>query len=132
MITRLHHAALCVTDITRSKRFYAEVLGLREVPRPDFDFPGAWYQFDDGSQLHLIVHDTPLALRGTTEIDTRDGHLALRVDSYRGDAGAARSAGHRPRRPVGQQDALGPDLRHGPGRQHRGAERRKGKYPRAA
>lgn len=82
MITRLHHAALCVTDITRSKRFYAEVLGLREVPRPDFDFPGAWYQFDDGSQLHLIVHDRPLALRGTTEIDTRDGHLALRVASY--------------------------------------------------
>ena len=82
MITRLHHAAVCVTDIARSKRFYAEVLGLREVPRPDFGFPGAWYEFGDGSQLHLIVHDTPLALRGTTAIDTRDGHLALRVDSY--------------------------------------------------
>jgi catechol 2,3-dioxygenase-like lactoylglutathione lyase family enzyme len=82
MIIRLHHAAVCVTDIARSKRFYAEVLGLREVARPDFDFPGAWYEFGDGSQLHLIVHDTPLALRGTTTIDTRDGHLALRVDSY--------------------------------------------------
>ena len=81
-ITRLHHSALCVTDIVRSKRFYGEVLGLQEIPRPDFDFEGAWYEFADGSQLHLIVHDTPLALRGTTVIDARDGHLALRVDSY--------------------------------------------------
>ena len=82
IITRLHHSALCVTDIARSKRFYGEVLGLQEIPRPDFDFEGAWYEFADGSQLHLIVHDTPLALRGTTAIDARDGHLALRVDSY--------------------------------------------------
>ena len=92
MITRLHHAAVCVTDIERAKRFYAEVLGLREVARPDFGFPGAWYEFGDGSQLHLIVHETPLALRGTTAIDTRDGHLALRVDSY--EATLAHLQGH--------------------------------------
>jgi catechol 2,3-dioxygenase-like lactoylglutathione lyase family enzyme len=82
MPTRLHHAAVCVTDIDRSKRFYTEVLGLHEVARPDFDFAGAWYEFSDGSQFHLIVHDSPLALRGTTAIDPKDGHLALRVDSY--------------------------------------------------
>lgn len=81
-VTRLHHSALCVTDIARAKRFYGEVLGLQEIPRPDFDFEGAWYEFADGSQLHLIVHETPLALRGTTVVDPRDGHLALRVDSY--------------------------------------------------
>lgn len=81
-IVRLHHAAVCVTDIERARRFYGEVLGLTEVPRPDFDFGGAWYEFDDGSQLHLIVHEGPLTLRGTTSIDTRDGHLALRVLSF--------------------------------------------------
>jgi catechol 2,3-dioxygenase-like lactoylglutathione lyase family enzyme len=79
---RLHHVAVCVTDIDRAKRFYGGVLGLVEVTRPDFDFPGAWYEFADGSQLHLIVHDRPLALRGTTAIDPKDGHLALRVRSY--------------------------------------------------
>lgn len=81
-ITRLHHSAVCVTDIDKAKHFYGEVLGMREVPRPDFPFEGAWYEFDDGSQLHLIVHEAPLTLRGTTAIDPRDGHLALRVDSY--------------------------------------------------
>lgn len=92
-ITRLHHSAVCVTDIERSKRFYAEVLGLQEVARPDFDFEGAWYEFADGSQLHLIVHDTPLALRGTRSIDTRDGHLALRVDSYEATLGRLTALG---------------------------------------
>jgi len=79
---RLHHVAVCVTDIGRAKRFYGDVLGLVEVPRPAFDFPGAWYEFADGTQLHLIVHDTPRTLRGTTAIDVKDGHLALRVKSY--------------------------------------------------
>lgn len=82
LVQRLHHVAVCVTDIDRAKRFYRDVLGLREVARPDFNFPGAWYEFDDGTQLHLIVHDTPRTLRGTTAVDVKDGHLALRVRSY--------------------------------------------------
>src|SRR5512134_2864745 len=82
MVKGLHHTAVCVTEIERSKRFYSEVLGLHEVARPDFDFEGAWYELPDGRQLHLIVHETPRSLRGTTSIDTKDGHLALRVDSY--------------------------------------------------
>lgn len=71
-----------MTDIDRARRFYGEVLGLREVERAPFDFPGAWYELPDGSQVHLIVHDSPLALRGTTTIDSKDGHFALWVESY--------------------------------------------------
>ena len=93
-ISSLHHVAVCVTDIARSKNFYGEVLGLNEVPRPDFPFGGAWYQLADGRQLHLIVHERPLTLRGTTEIDLRDGHFAFGVADLRRDGGAAaRAAG---------------------------------------
>jgi catechol 2,3-dioxygenase-like lactoylglutathione lyase family enzyme len=77
----LHHVSLSVTDLDRAKRFYGEVLGLTEVARPPFDFPGAWYALGD-RQLHLIVHTTPRTLRGTTEIDGRDGHFAMRVENY--------------------------------------------------
>ena len=80
-VETLHHAALCVTDLERAKRFYGEVLGLEELERPPFDFPGAWYSLGD-RQLHLIVHTSPLTLRGTTQVDSRDGHLALRVADY--------------------------------------------------
>ncbi len=80
-IETLHHVSLSVTDLPRSKRFYGDVLGLAELERPAFDFPGAWYSLGD-RQLHLIVHTTPRTLRGTTEIDSRDGHFAARVRDF--------------------------------------------------
>ena len=81
-IESLHHVAVCVTDLARAKQFYGGVLGLKELPRPPFDFGGAWYTLGDGQQLHLIVHPPTLTMRRTTEIDAKDGHLAIRVKSY--------------------------------------------------
>ena len=80
-IRSLHHVAVTVTDIERARRFYGDVLGLREIARPPFDFGGAWYDAR-GQQLHLIVHPPTRTMRRTTEIDSRDGHLALRVANY--------------------------------------------------
>jgi len=81
-ITSLNHVAVCVTDVDRSRRFYGDVLGLKEIDRPPFPFAGAWYELAAGRQLHLIVHDRPLTLRGTIDIDLRDGHLALAVADF--------------------------------------------------
>lgn len=83
MITHigLHHASVIVTDLARAKQFYEQVLGLKEIERPAFDFPGAWYAVGEtGHQLHLIVHDGQTKRNGG--IDTRDGHFAIRVVSY--------------------------------------------------
>lgn len=91
MIDSLHHVAVSVTDLERAKRFYGEILGLEELERPAFDFPGAWYGLGDG-QLHLIVHSTPRTLRGTTQVDSRDGHFAVRVRDY--DQAVARLRAH--------------------------------------
>lgn len=81
-IAFLHHVSVCVTDVERAKRFYRDVLGLVELPRPPLPFGGAWYALGTQQQLHLIAHEAPRTLRGTTAIDGRDGHLALRVASY--------------------------------------------------
>jgi len=81
-VETLHHVSVAVTELGRARQFYGDILGLPEIPRPPFDFAGAWYRVGD-RQLHLIVHpDTP-TVRGTTEIDSRDGHYGLRVRSYR-------------------------------------------------
>ena len=48
--------------------FYGTVLGLRELPRPAFDFEGTWYALSD-RQLHLIVHPPARTLRKTVTID---------------------------------------------------------------
>lgn len=50
----IEHVAIIVTDVERAKDFYSQVMGLREVPRPEsFDFPGAWFQLGD-TCLHLL------------------------------------------------------------------------------
>ena len=49
-----NHVGQCVTDLERSKRFYGELLGLHEIERPPFGFPGAWFSLGDG-QLHLVA-----------------------------------------------------------------------------
>jgi len=92
-ISSLTHIAVCVTELQRSKRFYGGVLGLKEIPRPAFPFDGAWYELADRRQFHLIVHDRPLTLRGTTAIDLRDGHLALGVDDFEGAVSHLTAAG---------------------------------------
>lgn len=90
-IKQLHHISLPVTNLERSKAFYRDVLGLKEIERPAFGFAGAWYGVGDG-QLHLIVHDQPtLRTRG---IDSHDVHFALRVASYRDTVALLRSHGY--------------------------------------
>lgn len=76
----LHHVSLPVTDLERSRRFYLEILGLKEIARPPFDFPGAWFEVG-GGQLHLIVGENS-TFRGEKGLDSRDVHFAIRVRSY--------------------------------------------------
>ena len=46
IVASLHHISVVVTDLARAKAFYSEVLGLRELSRPAFDFGGAWYELN--------------------------------------------------------------------------------------
>lgn len=78
-IIRLDHCSVIITDVERSRRFYGELLGLREINKPrTFDFVVLWYDLGDDT-LHLLLKDKP---------DTRSPrHFALRVQ----DVGAARA-----------------------------------------
>jgi catechol 2,3-dioxygenase-like lactoylglutathione lyase family enzyme len=55
-IESLHHAALPVSDLERAAAFYRDVLGLRELARPDFPFPGKWFEVG-GQQTMSIGFD---------------------------------------------------------------------------
>src|SRR5947209_6597412 len=79
-IAAIHHVSLTVTDLDRSRAFYREILQLREIERPPFGFPGAWFQVGGSQQLHLIVHDR--ATFRNKPLDTRDNHFAVRTPHY--------------------------------------------------
>ncbi|WP_144550216.1 VOC family protein [Bacillus sp. X1(2014)] len=77
----LHHVSLTVTNLEKSKHFYSNILCLKEIQRPNFDFPGAWYEIE-GQQLHLIVLPTSQTIRQDKRLSSREGHFALRVKDY--------------------------------------------------
>lgn len=89
----IHHWSVTVTDVSRAKAFYEGVLGLQEVRRPSFGFPGAWYQLPDGGQVHLIENPRSTALRGVATIDARETHLAFRVQDWEEAIAELRSKG---------------------------------------
>jgi catechol 2,3-dioxygenase-like lactoylglutathione lyase family enzyme len=91
-IEAIHHVSLPVTDLDRSRRFYREILGLEEIDRPPFDFPGAWFGVGPG-QLHLIVGEGQ-TFRTGKGVDSRDVHFAVRVASYDAALGFLRSKGY--------------------------------------
>jgi len=92
-IASIHHVALTVTDLERSRTFYREILSLKEIPRPPFNFPGAWFEFGDFQQVHLIVHDR--ATFREKPLDTRDVHFAVRVPSFQVAVEFLRAKGYR-------------------------------------
>lgn len=73
-IKELNHVAIYVADVEKSIKFYTEILGLKELPRPAFDFPGAWFQLGMEQELHLIGIRTEPVVSGS-----RSNHFALEV-----------------------------------------------------
>ena len=57
----VHHVSVNVRDVEEAAKFYLQVLGLEELPRPDFGFPGMWLRSAD-QEIHLIgveKHEAP-------------------------------------------------------------------------
>jgi glyoxylase I family protein len=77
MIEQLNHVARTTKDLEASRRFYIEVLGCKEISRPNFSFRGAWL-YVGGMQFHLI-EDLNMA-PGPVGINTREGHVAFAVE----------------------------------------------------
>ncbi|WP_420638656.1 VOC family protein [Candidatus Poriferisocius sp.] len=76
-LTQLDHGSVCVGDIDEAVTFYGDVLGLSRIPRPDFGFPGAWFNAG-GFPVHLTTGGT---LRGAdAPLRANESHLAFRVD----------------------------------------------------
>jgi catechol 2,3-dioxygenase-like lactoylglutathione lyase family enzyme len=66
-IRRLDHSALVVRDLGVARRFYGEILGLEEIPRPQsFTFGGCWFR-GAGFELHLILAADTTAPAGFAE-----------------------------------------------------------------
>lgn len=76
----LHHVSIITADLQKSLKFYCEVFGLSEIPRPDFPVRGAWLAC--GSlQVHLVVYPGG-TFRQRATVDRNDWHFAFRTDNF--------------------------------------------------
>jgi catechol 2,3-dioxygenase-like lactoylglutathione lyase family enzyme/uncharacterized protein YunC (DUF1805 family) len=82
-VKSIDHVTLVVKDLARSRRFYVDVLGMREVPRPAFSFAGSWYQAG-ATQIHLILEFEGSGPAGNllpeNRRSSRTQHIAFAVD----------------------------------------------------
>ena len=70
-VAKLDHCSIIITDVERSRRFYRDLLGLKEIHKPrTFDFTVVWFDLGD-HHIHLLLKD---------DADTiSPRHFALRV-----------------------------------------------------
>jgi catechol 2,3-dioxygenase-like lactoylglutathione lyase family enzyme len=73
-IEALDHYNICTADLERARRFYADVIGLRDGERPPFGRPGAWMYLGNQAILHISTARTP----ETHKSDAYD-HVAFRA-----------------------------------------------------
>jgi glyoxylase I family protein len=77
-----HHFQVTVADLERSRAFYGGFLGLPELKRPEFPFPGAWFALTGGQELHIVRVPNP-NWREPRVMEIFETHIALRVESFR-------------------------------------------------
>jgi catechol 2,3-dioxygenase-like lactoylglutathione lyase family enzyme len=74
-LTELNHYFVRANDLEQTRRFYCDVLGFEEMPRPDFPFPGHWLGVGGKVQVHMGPHGIANADRyylGTTPRSATD------------------------------------------------------------
>jgi catechol 2,3-dioxygenase-like lactoylglutathione lyase family enzyme len=70
-LAQIDHCSVIITNVERSRHFYRDVLGMKEIHKPrTFDFVVLWFELGS-QQIHLLLKERPDALSPR--------HFALRV-----------------------------------------------------
>ena len=73
-VVAFEHLNITTADLDRARRFYAEVVGLRDGPRPPFSRQGAWMYLGEQAVVHISTGRAPVSRKS----DAFD-HVAFRA-----------------------------------------------------
>jgi catechol 2,3-dioxygenase-like lactoylglutathione lyase family enzyme len=83
-VRQIDHITLVVRNVAASREFYVGLLGMNEVPRPAFNFRGAWFQAG-ATLVHLIEEHEQSGPAGypaeVLQKSSRNHHFAFEVDN---------------------------------------------------
>jgi catechol 2,3-dioxygenase-like lactoylglutathione lyase family enzyme len=105
-VNSFDHVTIICADLEATRRFYVELLGMAEVARPAFRFPGLWFQIGD-VQIHATEQSAEAGQagwgdRGGSDI-SHGHHLAFAVDDLTKALEAAETHGVRVASPLQQR-----------------------------
>ena len=100
-VTMLEHVNIRTPDLEATRRFFIDVIGLEEGPRPNFAFPGAWLYCGGVPVVHLIGDGGRPPRQGSGAVD----HVAFGAADYEGFVAklSARGVPHQVRDVPGQR-----------------------------
>lgn len=77
------HVTIICADLERTRRFYVDFLGMTQVSRPAFKFPGLWFQAGN-VQIHATQESPESGKAGWADqggkVISRGHHIAFAVD----------------------------------------------------
>jgi lactoylglutathione lyase len=71
----IDHIAIHVVDLKKSAAFYADVMGLEQIPEPFHDQAHVWFRIGAGAALHVVAGANVATTHDITQ------HMAFRVAS---------------------------------------------------
>ncbi len=80
----LHHVTIKSEDVDETVSFYCNVLGMRQVERPEFPFPGAWLQMEE-TMFHIYGGEPAKTTNGDyayNQAASPVDHIALRATGF--------------------------------------------------
>ncbi|WP_439550195.1 VOC family protein [Falsiroseomonas sp.] len=93
----LFHIAVKTNDLAQTVAFYTRIIGLLEVKRPDFGYPGAWLGVPlpgGAAILHVYAGGPALGAEGRAPVGTGAiDHVSLTCHGYHAFIARFRAAG---------------------------------------
>lgn len=87
---RFDHVNVRTANVEAMVRWYEDVLGMKNGPRPPFSFPGAWLYVEDHPSVHLVGVPRQPDVTGV-----RLEHFAFQATGLKSFITRLRAGGHR-------------------------------------
>jgi catechol 2,3-dioxygenase-like lactoylglutathione lyase family enzyme len=75
---KLSHIALLITDLEKARHFYGNILGFKEIERPQLFIKGLWYDLGE-FELHLMLYEQAVPSQFHPLNETVQPHFALSI-----------------------------------------------------
>ena len=80
----IHHVAIKTQDLEATNSFYTDVLGMTFADRPEFDFPGSWFNIGQ-TMVHIMAGHAGLDTEGKVPHGGASvDHIALEANGFDG------------------------------------------------